>query len=176
MASGAVLEGGQQVFSMNGDSIRKIQSLLQQVQIGDKAAGEILVSLLRPGVAFFLSRSVRSSDVGSLTEKVLSYILETAQLGVAKSAQDLIRITLDAVHGICGEQVDTLASEARVSHEMMANIAALPNRTREVLHRYYALAESSEDICTDMSLSREDFQRMKDEGKTAIGRHRPGEG
>lgn len=150
---------------MNQSSIFKLEVLLQQVQRGDKAAEELLVSLLRPGVAFLLSRSITSNNVGGLTDKALSYALEAALGGLARSAQELIKITLDAVHEICGEQVPLLASENPASHAVITKIASLPHRKREVLYRYYALGESREEICTNMGLSLEDFQTIKDEAK-----------
>lgn len=153
---------------MNQSSIFKLEVLLQQVQRGDKAAEELLVSLLRPGVAFLLSRSIPSNNVGGLTDKALSYALEAALGGLARSAQELIKITLDAVHEICGERVPLVASESPASHAVITKIASLPRRTREVLDRYYALGESREEICTRMGLSLEDFQAIKEEAKTVF--------
>jgi hypothetical protein len=151
---------------MDQSAILKLEILLQHVQRGDKAPEERLVSLLRPGVAFLPSRSIPQKKVGELTHKALSHALEAAIAGSARSAQELIEITLAAVHEMCGEQVPLLASDNPTPVAVITKIASFPRRQREVLSRYYALGESREEICTKMGLSLEDFQSIKDEAKT----------
>jgi len=158
---------------MNLILIRKIQGLLQQFQKGDNEAREMLLNLLRPGVAYLLSRSIASSNVGAFTEDALRYILDSAQFG---SAEQLIRTALETVHTICGANADKTAREVRVAQDLLLEIASLPELTREVLYRYYAARESPEEICINMNLSNEDFRRLRAEGKAALDRIRQEKG
>jgi RNA polymerase sigma-70 factor (ECF subfamily) len=170
--------------------------LVERIHGGDPAAMEELYAIFGKGIRYFLLRNL---GVDELDDKVHDCFLIVAQairngelrdparlMGYVRTVvKRQIAATIEVAVNRRRTQVDyedtlfTLSDwkadpEYSLVQQQRFDIArrvlnGISRRDREILHRFYVQEQSQEQICSDMSLSYNQFRLLKSRAKARFG-------
>ncbi|HET8547331.1 MAG TPA: hypothetical protein VFL57_04975 [Bryobacteraceae bacterium] len=141
--------------------------LLAAVRAGDIQPGLTLQERLQPSIRVLLARkSLRDSEDKVMAE-VLASVIAAVRAGQIQTAAELARATRLAIE----ERVAPRRSAVRETSSANPSAALethLSARERDMLRRFYVLAQEPADICRAMGVSMEEFTRAKSLARAAI--------
>jgi RNA polymerase sigma-70 factor (ECF subfamily) len=170
--------------------------LVERIHGGDPAAMEELYAIFGKGIRYFLLRNL---GVDELDDKVHDCFLIVAQairngelrdparlMGYVRTVvKRQIAATIEVAVNRRRTQVDyedtlfTLSDwKADPEHSLVQQqrfdiarrvMNGISRRDREILHRFYVEEQSQEQICSDMSLSYNQFRLLKSRAKARFG-------
>ena len=170
-------------------------ALVEQIRCGDEAAMEQLYRLFSKGIRYYLQRqlgaqeledkvhdtflivvnAIRRGDIRE-PERLMGFVRTVVRRQVAGYIEDAVhtrREETDLETGIpVADRARDPEQEALVQERaalMKSALAALPERDREILVRYYLKEQPQEQICREMSLTDTQFRLSKSRAKAKFG-------
>jgi RNA polymerase sigma factor (sigma-70 family) len=170
-------------------------ALVEQVRSGEDAGMEEIYKLFERGIRYYLHRQVGSQELEDRVhdtflivikairndgirepERLMGFIRTVVRRQVAGYIDDAVKARREEVELETGvtvadrtenpEQVAMI--QERVSL-MKSSLAALSDRDREILVRFYLKEEPVEKICQEMSLTETQFRLFKSRAKAKFG-------
>ena len=170
-------------------------TLVDQIKAGEDAGMEQLYRLFSKGIRYYLCRQLGPQELedkvhdtflivvnairrGDLREpeRLMGFVRTVVRRQVAAYIENAVhtrRDQTDLESGICvadrtenPEQKAMLREQAEL---MKTSLAALSDRDRNILVRFYLLEQPQEQICREMSLSETQFRLLKSRAKAKFG-------
>jgi hypothetical protein len=146
---------------------RDWDQLLAGTRSGDIELSVLLQERLKPGIRVLLSRRVLCDSEEAVMAQVLASVVDAIRAGEVHNRVDLARATRLSI----ATHVAPKHSAAR--ENWTANPAAALNnhlsaRERDMMRRFYVLAEDPNEICRAMGVTMEEFTRVKSLARAAV--------
>jgi hypothetical protein len=141
--------------------------LIAGVRSGDPEMCFGLQERLKPGIWVLLARKSLKADGTAALQAVLSSVVGAIRRGEIAGAAELARATRLAIaeHVAPRRAAATAAEEA---NPVLALNTHLSDRERDMLRRFYVLAEAPADICRALGVSMDEFKRAKSLARAAV--------
>jgi hypothetical protein len=142
-------------------------ALVAGARDGDVELSVSLQERLKPGIRVLLARKPLRNDPDTVLAAVLSSVINAVRRGAISNASELARATRAAI-------VEHVAPRLGMTRAMFATnpTAALDNhlspRQRDMLRRFYVLAEEPTEICRAMGITMDEFTRAKSLARAAV--------
>ena len=143
------------------------QELLEGVRNGDMEPCVSLQERLKPGLRLLLARKCLRQSEEVVTAAVLSSVVESVRRGEIASAAELARAARIAIAAHVAPR-RAPARETLAANPADALSDHLSVREREMMRRFYILAEEPVDICRAMGVTLEEFKRVKSLARAAV--------
>lgn len=169
--------------------------LVEQVKAGDDAGMEQLYKLFSRGVRFYLCRQLGAQELedkvhdtflivvnaikrGDLREpeRLMGFVRTVVRRQVAAYIEQAVHTRRDQADLDTGitvaDRKQNPEQEAIVKQKaelMQSSLAALSERDREILVRFYIQEQPQEQICEEMSLTETQFRLLKSRAKAKFG-------
>src|SRR3954454_3467452 len=170
-------------------------TLVSQIKAGEDAGMEHLYKLFSRGIRYYLCRQLGPQELedkvhdtflivvnaikrGDLREpeRLMGFVRTVVRRQVAGYIEHAVHTRRDQTDLECGitvadrkrnpEQEAIIRQKAEL---MMSSLAALSERDREILVRFYLKEQTQEQICQDMSLTETQFRLLKSRAKAKFG-------
>ena len=141
--------------------------LLAGVREGDVEMSLALQHRLKAGLRIVLARKALRDREETVMAEVLSAVLDLVRKGDVSSPEDLAKAARAAVTERLEPRRPVL-SEKSVSTPSVALNTHLSVRERDMLRRYYVLAQDPAEICRSLGVSMEEFHRAKSLARAAV--------
>jgi RNA polymerase sigma factor (sigma-70 family) len=170
--------------------------LVERIHGGDPAAMEELYAIFGKGIRYFLLRNLGLDELDDKVHDCFLIVAQAIRNGELRDPARLmgyvrtvvkrqIAATIEVAVNKRRTQVDyedtlfTLTDwksdpEHSLEQQQRSDIArrvmnGISRRDREILHRFYVQEQSQEQICSDMSLSYNQFRLLKSRAKARFG-------
>lgn len=169
--------------------------LVDQIKAGEDVGMEQLYKLFSRGIRYYLCRQLGPQELedkvhdtflivvnaikrGDLREpeRLMGFVRTVVRRQVAGYIEHAVHTRRDQTDLECGitvadrkrnpEQEAIIRQKAEL---MMSSLAALSERDREILVRFYLKEQTQEQICQDMSLTETQFRLLKSRAKAKFG-------
>jgi hypothetical protein len=147
--------------------------LVQNIRVGDDSSADELGRLLRPGVRFFIARSLAAVQVDEIARDVILRVIKAIR---EQELQDPDRL-LAYVRGVVQLRICSAGIEHRkparrdlIDARLAGALRRLSGREREILKRFYVMGQAEEQILTEMSLSSSEFRELKSTVRAELAR------
>jgi hypothetical protein len=142
-------------------------ALVAGARIGDVEMCFSLQERLKPGIRVLLARKPLRSDEDTAVAAVLSSVVEGVRGGAIANASELARAARAAIADHVAAR-RPMARETSTASPTTALDAHLSARERDMLRRFYVLAQEPVEICRAMGVTMEDFMRAKSLARAAV--------
>ena len=171
------------------------QALVGRIQAGDELALEQLYNLFGRGVRYYLYRQLGPQELEDRLHDTFLIVVRAIQRADLREPERLMGFVrtvvrrqvaayIDAAVQKRREQSDLSTSVPLTDHNqnpereaidiqneklMQSALAALSERDRDILLRFYLLEQSQEQICREMELNATQFRLLKSRAKAKFG-------
>jgi DNA-directed RNA polymerase specialized sigma24 family protein len=147
--------------------------LVRNIQAGDDSSSEELSRLLRPGVRFFIARSLDAVQVDDIAGDVLARVIKAIRERELHDPDHLLGYVRGVVQlRICSAGIDHRKPPRRNPEDgrLAGALSHLTGREREILTRFYMEGQAEDRILAEMRLSSSQFRELKSAVRAEIER------
>ncbi|MDP9055033.1 MAG: sigma-70 family RNA polymerase sigma factor [Acidobacteriota bacterium] len=171
-------------------------ALVNGIRDGDSTAMASLYRVFAKGVRYFLLRNLGPEDIDDKVHDCFLIVAQAIRKGDLREPERLMGYVRTVVKRQIAASIDTAVQQRRSrvdfedtlftvsdwrdnpEHSAMARqraeiarrvLEGVSRRDRDILHRFYVLEQSQEQICADMGLSYNQFRLLKSRAKARFG-------
>jgi RNA polymerase sigma factor (sigma-70 family) len=171
--------------------------LVSRIERGDSRAEGELFDIFQKGIRFFISRSLRGSDVDDHVHDCFIMVLKAIRNQRIREPARLMGFVRVVVKRHLFAQIETMMQnrqrnrvpddgmdirilvsldmtpdraviDAEQARLMRAELEKLPHRGREILSRFYLLEQPRVQICNDLKITETQFRLSKNRAKNSL--------
>lgn len=179
----------------NGPANVDWAALVAQVKAGDDAGMEALYKLFSRGIRFYLCRQLGPQELEDKVHDTFLIVVNAIKRGDLREPERLMGFVRTVVRRQVAAYIETAVHTRREQTDletgitvadrklnpeqeamtkqkaalMKSALAALSERDREILVRFYLKEQTQEQICSEMNLTETQFRLLKSRAKAKFG-------
>jgi DNA-directed RNA polymerase specialized sigma24 family protein len=141
--------------------------LLAGARAGDIEMTVAVQEKLKPGIRVLLSRRALNETEDVVMERVLSAVVDAIRAGEIRTRAELARVARLAISNHLAPRCP-VARQSWTANPSAALNNHLTPRERDMMRRFYVLAQDPVEICREMGVPLDEFTRVKSLARAAV--------